>query len=201
MSMAEKWNLAPRITRNLMAVIGLLIGAVLMAAPFVANDVELLSQLFKSDPFALENLKANVIWEWYHGLPGVFLIIGVIGALWLQQTKQIKLANQFILIGGILAVTTAMHLYPNNIEAYSQNSAIQFYKEHVGEACTIQPYRFKSYAHLFYAQKRAPIPNADAAHLPVYWVCKTQHKQAIELEKKLEKLSERNGFVFYREVK
>ena len=95
------------------------------------------------------------------------------------------------------------------VEQYTQNAAIEFYKKHKGKDCIIRTWKFKSYAHLFYAQK--PIYAGSVSETiteemlitkesqkPVYFICKIT--SANEFEKtypQMKKMYEKNGFVFF----
>jgi hypothetical protein len=94
------------------------------------------------------------------------------------------------------------------IEGYSQKAAIDFYKSKQNEDCYVTTFNFKSYANLFYTQKKLPsnANHADNEWLlkgnvdkKVYVVCKVQHTLEFETNyPKFEKLKSLNGFVFYK---
>jgi 4-amino-4-deoxy-L-arabinose transferase-like glycosyltransferase len=198
---AEKWNIVPKFTRNALALIGLTIGALLLALPSL-TQTNFLMKLFERDAFALANLQADVHWDWYHGLPGVFLCTGIIATLILLSRKQIKLANDVILAAGMLTVTAAIYTLPNNIEAYSQNAAIEFCTSKAQEDCLIGTYKFKSYAHLFYGKKR-PQNTKDIDLMngkqdkAVYIISKVQHAHELVARADFKQIGVKYGFVFF----
>ena len=98
-------------------------------------------------------------------------------------------------------------LFINKIEGYSQNAAIEFYKSKTQEDCYIQTFDFKSYAHLFYAEKQIPTnpKHSDSDWLmrgnvdkPTYWVAKYGSKNELDTVSTLDYLYDKNGFVFYK---
>jgi 4-amino-4-deoxy-L-arabinose transferase-like glycosyltransferase len=202
---AEKWNMVSKLSKNLMAILGIIMAAILISLPNLGSNTTLLAKIFKDDAFALGNLEADVSWQWYHGLPGVFLCFGIITALMYINQKKVKIAHNIVLGSGILTVASAILLLPSNIEQYSQNAAIRFYQDHAQEDCYIITYHFKSYAHLFYAQKRRPEhPSSDDYLMehdkpkPVYIIAKVNQIGELKQEADVTELYQKNGFAFFK---
>ena len=98
------------------------------------------------------------------------------------------------------------------IEKYSQNAAIEFYKNTSGQNYYVETLGFKSYADLFYFNKPVPTHNktSDMDYLlkgnidkSVYFVCKNTKSDKYQKQyPELKKLYEKNGFVFFvRKIK
>ena len=105
-----------------------------------------------------------------------------------------------------------MYNYVPNIEGYSQRSAIEFYEKYQGQPVLIEPLGFKSYAHLYYAQKPLPIDSAELnpdliksgkikTDKQIYYVSKINYEREVLQDTMITKLYEKNGFVFYKRVK
>ena len=104
-------------------------------------------------------------------------------------------------------VNLVLILFVHHIEGYSQNAAIEFYKSKKTDDCYISTFGYKSYAHLFYAQKRIPTnaKHSDNEWLmrgnidkPTYWVAKYGSKAQLDTVSTLQYLYDKNGFVFYQ---
>lgn len=172
---------------------------------FVANKEQLIAQGLIPDPFAVANLQADVYWSGYEFLVGVFLIIALIVSLFIvkKSWRAIALLVSMALFTNILILSITAR-----IEGYSQRAAIEFYKSKQGKSCYVQTLGFKSYAHLFYFRK--PEPEHDLSSdkhwllygkidKPVYFVSKnTKADQEQQKHPHLERLYEKNGFVFFR---
>ena len=93
------------------------------------------------------------------------------------------------------------------VEPYSQGAAIEFFESKKDEGAIVETIGFKSYAHLFYG-KRPPQLGAAVTdsilrynshpEVPVYYVGKIQNEAENMQQLPLEKLYEKNGFVFYK---
>ena len=187
--------------------IGLFIGLLIAALPFVGQNIKILKPLFQKDIFALKNLDAAIVWHQWESIVGFGFIIALIFVYF-------RFKNRFILRGSILLfVATAvflngiLYVFINKIEGISQNAALEFYESKITEDCYIQTHGFKSYAHLFYSQKRVPTnPNhSDDAWLkygnvdkPTYFLTKYSSKNELDTVPTLRFLYDKNGFVFYK---
>jgi hypothetical protein len=167
----------------------------------------LLERNIPKDEFGKESLKAVVNWTGFEGIGGWILAIGVIVFLF-YNSKNISKAIFILLFATLLSISLSIVLITPKVEAYSQGAAIEFYKSKINENCFIQPLGFKSYAHLFYAQKKTNLNPKNYSEewllkektsIPVYCVVKINRSE--EYEKyypQLEKIYQKNGFVFYK---
>lgn len=117
--------------------------------PFLKNW--LISANLIADPFALENLKAEVYWNGYEWLIGiVFLAISFFSIIKIRNNsfKFIYL----LFLGSLFSVYSLIMVIAPKIEQYSQRTAIEFYKQCALHNFNVESIGFKSYATLFYGQ-------------------------------------------------
>lgn len=190
---------------------GIFLGFIVCLVPYLGKNIDLLRPLFAKDAFALANLDAAITWSGFEVLAGLVLIGISIYALISFKNEQIKRAILSLFIGTALFVQCTLFLFINNIEGYSQRAAIEFYKSLQGKEIYIKTVGFKSYAHLFYTNKQAggDIRQQDIEWLlrgndldrDAYFVTKINKIERLDKEKKLQRIGEENGFVFYKREK
>lgn len=192
----------------LIALIGLSLSLILTAVPFIEIlKPFLMAQNIPSDEFGKEAFKTSVNWSGIESIGGVLLCIGIFFFLYYRKRKISK-AVLLLFFASLLSTSLAMLLIAPKVEPYSQGAAIEFYKSKRNEECFILPLGFKSYAHLFYAQKKPGLNpphysedwalNGDT-NIPVYCVVKINRSKEYEnYYPQLEKLYEKNGFTFYK---
>lgn len=181
-----------------------------LALPFLGMRIEILKPLFQKDPFALANLEANVNWTGVESIAGIFLLGLMITVMIFFKKEKLKQGFITLFAGVAVFVMLTLIFNINNIEAYSQRAAIEFYKSKVGEDCYVITHGFKSYAHLFYT-KKPPVTNPDAydeewllngpVDKTVYIVSKVNKTEALDANNNLQRIGEKNGFVFYMRKK
>ena len=193
--------------KGLILGVGIFLGLAVAAIPFIGMNISVLKSFFQHDIFAQKNLEAGVHWSGVEVLAGLFLLITLI-AFSIALKKRAILRGVFqLFLAMAIFVNLVLILFVNHIEGYSQNAAIEFYKSKKTEDCYIATFGYKSYAHLFYAQK--PIPT-NAKHSdnewlmrgnidkPTYWVAKYTSKAQLDTVSTLQYLYDKNGFVFYQ---
>jgi 4-amino-4-deoxy-L-arabinose transferase-like glycosyltransferase len=187
--------------------IGILIGLLIAILPIIGQNLDLIKPLFQKDIFALKNLEAAISWQNWQILLGTCYIIGVFIAFFLLKKLKILRGGIVLFCATTLFLNAALIVFINKIEGYSQNAAITFFKAHAQEDCYILPYDYKSYAHLFYAEKRQPqkVLHDDydwfiqgEVDKPTYIVAKFPSKKGLDTLPQLQFLYARNGFVFYK---
>jgi 4-amino-4-deoxy-L-arabinose transferase-like glycosyltransferase len=143
------WN---RFIHWLMIGITLILGIVFVVIglfPYLKNTL-INSQLI-DDVFAVENLKADVYWNGFEWLIGVFFL--AISLVSIYKIKQKKFQFMYTLFfGSLLTVYSFIMIIAPKIERYSQRSSIEFYKMCAQHHYEVESIGFKSYATLFYAQ-------------------------------------------------
>lgn len=203
----RRWEL-PAWNKWLQFGTGLLLSLLIIGVTFIDQLKPYLLQPGRiRDQFARANLAAQVEWSGWEKLPGVFLLTGVLLFV-IRANKNIRSALVGLFLISLIAINLTIVLITPKVEPYSQGAAIEFYQSKKGEAVIVEPLRFKSYAHLFYTQRRPQFTRSLAdsirqfnAHpeIPVYYVGKIQNKEENERDMPyLQMLYEKNGFVFYR---
>lgn len=208
---ALHWDVRPRISALLLPFIGVVAGLTASAIPYLGQHIEWLRPLFAADKFALENLKANVQWELWQGWPGGVLAITSVIATWYWYKGRVWEAARWAFGAGAVFVMFTLIFYIRNIEGFSQLAAIEFYAAKANEDCYIRPMGFKSFAHLFYADKRPvtgdrteddlPQLIAQPQDKPVYIVAKLTNPDNPPSLPGFVEIYRKNGFVFLEKKK
>lgn len=182
--------------------------ALIILFQYLINNTELILEAgLLKDPFAEANLQADIPQTGAEYLPAVLLLTGIIWAFTFCQ-KQYLNRVKALFISSLIFMSTALYFIPPQAESISQNAAVEFYKQFQGRNVIIKTYGFKSYAHLFYAQKPETATEHDLSKKEFfsgksdkesYAVCKIH--RAEEFSQKYpaaEKLYSKNGFVFFK---
>ena len=187
-----------------MLIIAVLVGMLVSAIPFIDSFKHALVPHI-ADEFAVKNLQATSQWIGFEWLIGLILIASVIAFVVLKKKNPYK-AITVHLLGCLAFIYLGVFFVTPQIEKYSQNAAIEFYKSKQGEDCYIYPIH-KSYAHYFYSNRQPQNNNADKQFLqrgnidkPAYFVLKSQRTEEADFIKETlnaERLYEKNGFIFY----
>ena len=196
-----------KITSTLLIVIGSVIGLAIAALPLIDKyKQEIISSNFIDDPFAIENLNANVNWLGFEWLIGLFLITGTLTMLFFVKRKKVGLGIIGIFIISLITVNLSSLIIAPRIEQYSQGAAIEFYKSLQCKDVYLETYGFKSYAYLFYSSRKQPDNNTYSnmdwllrgpIDKPAYFVCKNFESQEMKQHyPELKELYRKNGFVF-----
>jgi 4-amino-4-deoxy-L-arabinose transferase-like glycosyltransferase len=185
-----------------------ILGSALVIMPFFEHlKPWVVSNITIKDPFAMANMDASANWMGFEWLSGVLLIAATLWFIFIRnKTLQAKLP--LFLLMTTLGINLAVSTYPQQVEAYSQRAAIEFYQAHENEECLIYPIGFKSYAHLFYSRKPMGLPSHNAQPeamltienpgYPVYFVTKINRAEELSAASpRLRELYRKNGFVFY----
>ncbi len=178
-----------------------------IAVPVFGQHIEMLKPLFQKDPFALANLEADINWSMYDTIPGIFLLMVIIITFIFLKKQDFQRSFYSLYFGTAFFVMLTLIFDINHFESYSQRAAIEFYKSKANEDCYIITYGFKSYGHLFYAQKRK-VTNVESyknewlmdgpADKPVYAVAKITKASDLKNHPLFQELYRKNGFVFFQ---
>jgi hypothetical protein len=136
----------------LLGMVGIFIGTILAAIPFVMSNVHLWRDQI-ADPFAKANLEANTSWYPWQALAGMMVLASTLYFLLSQQISRtipvlcasVSLATFFLVV----------FIFPS-VEAISQRANIDFFKSHSQENCYLETLGYKSYAPYFYGQVKPP---------------------------------------------
>jgi 4-amino-4-deoxy-L-arabinose transferase-like glycosyltransferase len=173
---------------------------------FVTYKEKIIASGIIKDDFAVGNLQAEVYWSGFEFLVGAILIVGVIFSLTYTKVAQKQVIGVFI--SSLLFINLSMIFIVPRVEKYSQNAAIEFYKEISKEDCYLTTFGFKSYAIYYYFDKQKPENQKEydtdwlfkgKIDKPVYVVCKnTAEEDMVKYYPAFEKIKSKNGFVFFK---
>lgn len=191
----------------LISFIALLYATAAVLVPVIGANPRLIprAQFGKFPAFWEEALKADITWSGLEFLTGVFLIAGIIFAIWLIRKREVRgmLVLHFITL---LFVTSMVYIYTPKIEAITQRAAIEFIEQHSDEDAYITTLGYRSFATLYYG-KRMPdmLPGYDDAeeilardHSQLIYVIMKKDDKTKYMKRypDLKLLYEKNGFVF-----
>lgn len=195
------------ITKWTFWITGILILILITALPIVGQNLDQISPLVK-DVFAQGNMLAKVDWAYYEVIFGLLGIAGLIFA-WIKMRTDIRKGFTYLVVSQAFIIFVTMVLFVPKIERYSQGAAIDFYKVHAIDKAYVHPLGFKSYAYLFYSKREVITDTAYANNKteylltapldkPVFFISKNIHEKDWLENPNLEKIGDRNGYVFYK---
>jgi 4-amino-4-deoxy-L-arabinose transferase-like glycosyltransferase len=177
---------------------------------YAINHLDFIKSILNKDPFAVENLNADIHWTGLEILPALFLIL----MLWIsvQLFKKDKRVQAFLILSlsSVLFLQSALFFYLHNIERISQDANIEFWEKHAQEDCYKISYNYRTYTTFFYGnilpQRNQNYANQDwllkgDIDKPVYISCKKNNR--IKLEEEITDaifLYSKNGFYFYKRI-
>ena len=199
----------PGWVKSLTIGVGVIFFIAVAALPFVGMNIGKLSPYFEGDPFASKAIMADTSWSYLGIIPAILLACALIFFVWMNKRNEFQKAFLGLFIGVALFSFTALVFSVKNIEAYSQNAAIEFYKSLQGEDCYVRTIGFKSYAHHFYARTQ-PSENLNYRNKewlltgeidkPVYLVTKSHKSKSLEIYKDIKLIEHKNGFAFFKRM-
>ena len=157
------------------------------------------------DTFAQDAIKANVYWNLSDIFIPIGLAAGIFTTLILIYRGKIMLGISTLLIVTCLFTNLTMALIVPRIEKYSQAALIEFIQSKKQEDCYIEVVGFKSYAQLFYKDKKTPISPKDldvnyiywgATTKPVYIITRVNKQAGLYAPERFTELYRKNGYVF-----
>jgi len=178
--------------------------ALLFGIPFLMKDPALLMHLARKDIFVLHNLQAQVYWSWIDYLPFIFFVLAIGSLVFFVWRQQKEVAFYLFFALQSVSILTAITFIIPKAEKYSQAAAIAFFEEKAKEGSIVEVFGYKSYAQLFYNQRQAIDKgfNFNAAieqskPNKIYIVCKINKADYFERKYGMQRLYEKNGFVFF----
>ncbi len=173
-----------------------------------SNEVVL--PLFKEDKFAVETLNALVYWNVNEIiLPAIFGLALIVGVILIYKQHLLR-GIATILIASCFFTNIMLVLIVPRIEKYSQDAMIEFLETKKTEDCYIEVVGFKSYANLFYSDKRAPSTPGELDRnfiffgpvtKPVYIITRINKVNTIFGIEKYDELYRKNGYIFFQRKK
>lgn len=177
---------------------------ILFGLVWIGINIDKLPELITiKDKFAASSLQYPTPFSHYDYLPVMALLGGFIFFFFHKEPiRKGTIALSFSFISFMLA----MALIVPKVEVFSQGGAVDFLKQHRNEL--VYPLGFKSYAHLFYTEKK-PYDNPEYHDVnlalskpfnhPIFFYTKIQKAERFEKAYPfLEKIDEDRGFVFYK---
>lgn len=192
-----------RLSKGLLLVTGSVVGLGVVGLSAVGFYRErIVASGMIRDPFVAGSLGADVPWSGYEWSVALILLAAV-AAFLMARNPTHRVAGLFGL--SALFVFALMLVFTGRIEGHSQRAALDFYRSKREEDCHLRAVGFKSYATLFYGQKRPGQPMSSdekwlasgAIDKPAYFVFKIKRKaEQLARYPELKILYEKNGFVF-----
>ena len=190
---------------------------VLVALPVIALQFvikyknEIIAKNWIHDDFAVANLAADANWSGFEFLIGLLFLVTVILIFIYVKKEQILKRAVFLWSATLLFTFSVLLILVPKIEIYSQNALIGFFESTQDKDVYVKNIHFKSYATYFYGRTQPPenknfydenwLLTGDIDK-DVYFVTKIHRAHLLDEYKELEKIGEKNGFVFYlREAK
>jgi 4-amino-4-deoxy-L-arabinose transferase-like glycosyltransferase len=155
------------------------------------------------DDFFLASLQTDVYWSGLESIIGVLYLAAIIYVAFIGKDFM---SNALILFfTTLIVVQVSLNFFVPNIEKYVQGDIIDFYKSVKDENAYIRPHGYKSYAHLFYGEKKQSENPAGRSEdwlltgpidKPVYFVTKITNRN-LDNFSDIKKIGRRNGYVIY----
>jgi len=207
--------------KALLLFFGSLLAIVITALPLVGIYKQKLIP-YIDDPFAVGNLQANVPWGYAECLWGVLYLIGIWVAVVLMKKNFRNGIITLCLLQIVIIEVTVLHFTPK-IEAISQRAAIDYFESFKGKDVYVYPLGYKSYAHLFYTDKKPSLnpnytikggvdsngksfpPKVNEQWLlkgnvdkPTYFISKIMDEKKYDTMPQLQEIGSKNGFAFFK---
>ncbi|MBN2273883.1 MAG: glycosyltransferase family 39 protein [Bacteroidales bacterium] len=191
----------------LMAGMAMLYALTVAVLPFIDNYKSvLLDRFIIDDPFVLASINADAGWKGFEGTAAIVLVIGTILLITSGRESRLIKGLSALFVSFCLFTLLCIIFFTPRIERYSQHAAIEFFKSVSHEDAYVETLGYKSYAHLFYAQKK---PSSNPGARSKDWLLTGNIDKKVYLSMKTDKkdhylsqfpelkfLYEKNGFVF-----
>ncbi|MFN5459641.1 MAG: ArnT family glycosyltransferase [Bacteroidota bacterium] len=146
--------------KNLLLVIGTLLGFVFTILPLTDNFKNYIIQnKLIDDRFTIDSLSVDAGWMGWEWIPGLLLILF---SFFIYRFKGRTLKAVVLLFTFVISFTFfIMAVIVPKVEKYSQGPQIEFYTQLRGKMCYAETVNYKSYANLFYSEKRPELNTID----------------------------------------
>lgn len=187
---------------------GMISGVLILLPLFLKYKETMLLYLsdYLTDPMAIEAIKAPVEWTGSEMSIGCFYLAAIILAM-IYHYKEPILGAGILFVSTLITVQFTMYLIVPKVEAHVQGGVIDFYKSVKGQDAYVESIGFKSYADLFYAERKPGynVKSLDHEWLkkgdidkPTYLVRKINRSKEMDELPDLKKLGSQNGYIFYK---
>ena len=127
--------------------------ATLILLPYVASHPDLAEHWVK-DPVLLKAFTSESSFSGDESLLGIFMLAGLIVSIVLNNKGKISSALTVLFSVSVITINLALIIFLPRIEFYSQQPMINFFEVHKNEDAYLSVYKFKSYAQLFYGERK-----------------------------------------------
>ena len=179
-----------------------------IAAPILAQRMDLVKSWADQDAFTQGNLNAAIRWTGWEALPGVWLLLVLAVTIRWFSNRRSAQASVALFIGMAVFVTLTLWFFIGRIEGISQGAAMRFFEQSRGQNVYVRTYGYRSYGPFFYTHK-PPVTNPN--YYNDDWLMHGQiDKDVLFIQKSspapthldslpdVRRTGEENGFVFYR---
>jgi len=202
------WPIPKFLMPTIITVVGVLAIPVLIFPTVWANRNALIPGI--KDEFAVANFQAQLHFTGIEWTVGLFLIgVGVLFGYLIKQ-KKFAFGFQSLFFGVSTFMLIGLVAYIGRVEQITQNASIEFLETLKGKDVYVVTHGYKSYAQYFYAElKPSQKPLVDDGDLwkeyaithpltkDLYILTKVNEVEGLKPYPQLQKLGEKNGFVFY----
>ena len=179
-----------------------------VAAPILAQRIDLVKSWADQDAFTQRNLDAPIRWTGWEALPGVWLLLVLFVAIRWFSNRRPAPASVALFGGMAVFITLTLWFFIGRIEGISQGAAMRFFERAQGQDVYVRTYGYRSYGPFFYTQK-PPVTNPN--YYNDDWLLHGRiDKDVLFIRKSSlaptlldslpdgQRTGEENGFVFYR---
>jgi len=203
----EKKSPFPKWIVSGVLILGSMIAIVIAFLPHLSHfKSQIAASSIIVDDFARNIVMSDVKWQGYESITGLLLVAGLILFFLFQKKSKPVQSIVSLFSASLLSILMTILMYTNRIEAYSQGAAIDFFQNVSDKDAYVETLGYKSYAHLFYAEKKMP-EHSDSYHKDwlltgdidknVYFSAKiTSKNRILENYPGLKLLYEKNGYMF-----
>ncbi len=187
--------------------LGAMIAILIAVLPYLGHfKDQIAGSSLIADDFAKNIIMAEVGWRGYESVTGLVLMAGLISFFIFHIKSRHARAVVSLFTASFLSILLTILMYTSRMEQYSQGAAMDFFQDVSDKDAYVETLGYKSYAHLFYAEKKIP-ENPHSYEKDwlltgdidknVYFSAKITSKDKI-LEKYpgLKLLYEKNGYIY-----
>lgn len=120
---------------------------------YIGTHIETMIALSKRE-FEKATLSAPVIWSGFEIIVPLLLLFGFLLFLFMMYQNKFERAVLIGYLSVLMSICIFLPLVAPKIEGYTQRSIIGFFQKTVNEDCYVQPIFYKTYAHLFYGERK-----------------------------------------------
>lgn len=178
-----------------------------IALPYAGMHIEELKPLFEKDPFATENLQADIPWSYWDYLPALWFTV-VMLLFTLYRKRSPEFAYRSLFFGNALWVFLALIFFVGKVERISQRASVEFFESYQDKEVYVTTFGYKSYVPWFYARI---MPYDNPMVYSREWLLHGETDRDVIISTKVHKVEEfksqvpdaellynKNGFYFFR---